>query len=390
MVQLGTFILAFGWFGFNAGSSLAGTDGRIGIVAVNTMIAGMSATLSRHPLHVDRRRQARPVDDVQQHARRPRRDHRAVRLRHAGQRVHHRRDRRRARHLAACSSSTRSRSTTRSARSACTASTARGACSRVGLFSDGTYGAGWNGVGATEYLGVAGKGVTGLFYGDGKQLIAQFDRGAASASRWNVVVGGVIFWVLGKVLGSNRVSAEVEIAGLDIPEMGVPGYPEFVLDHVRRRMMPGRPGRPPPSRQSPQLASLGASAARLSARRASPIVVLPSPSLRSCCICWYRGAAAAPRRLLGRQPQQARCRAGRRAAGGDLPARCTPAAPGCSPRAAREYAAFIALLGALFVITSAGSTCAATWPPRPRVNTAFLAAGALLASVIGTTGAWRC
>ena len=39
MVQLGTFILAFGWFGFNAGSSLAGTDGRIGIVAVNTMIA---------------------------------------------------------------------------------------------------------------------------------------------------------------------------------------------------------------------------------------------------------------------------------------------------------------------------------------------------------------
>src|SRR3954451_13674540 len=46
MVQLGTFILAFGWFGFNAGSSLAGTDGRIGVVAVNTMLAGMSATLS--------------------------------------------------------------------------------------------------------------------------------------------------------------------------------------------------------------------------------------------------------------------------------------------------------------------------------------------------------
>src|SRR5689334_17980449 len=46
MVQLGTFILAFGWFGFNAGSSLAGSDGRIGIVAVNTMLAGMSATLS--------------------------------------------------------------------------------------------------------------------------------------------------------------------------------------------------------------------------------------------------------------------------------------------------------------------------------------------------------
>ena len=34
--------------------------------------------------------------------------------------------------------------------------------------------------------------------------------------------------MIGKLVGSNRVSAEVEIAGLDVPEMGVPGYPEFV------------------------------------------------------------------------------------------------------------------------------------------------------------------
>src|SRR5262249_14264972 len=46
MVQYGTFILAFGWFGFNAGSSLAGTDGRIGIVAANPMLAGMSTTVA--------------------------------------------------------------------------------------------------------------------------------------------------------------------------------------------------------------------------------------------------------------------------------------------------------------------------------------------------------
>jgi ammonium transporter, Amt family len=32
----------------------------------------------------------------------------------------------------------------------------------VGLFADGTYGAGWNNVGITEYLGVSGQGVTGL------------------------------------------------------------------------------------------------------------------------------------------------------------------------------------------------------------------------------------
>jgi Amt family ammonium transporter len=97
----------------------------------------------------------------------------------------------------------------------------------VGLFSDGTYGQGWNLVGATDYLGVKGQGVTGLFYGDSKQLIAQFIE-CGAAIGWNVVVGGVIFYVIGKVLGSNRVAAEVEIAGLDVPEMGIPGYPEFV------------------------------------------------------------------------------------------------------------------------------------------------------------------
>ncbi len=36
----------------------------------------------------------------------------------------------------------------------------------VGIFADGTYGAGWNGVGATSYLGHAGQGVTGLLHGD--------------------------------------------------------------------------------------------------------------------------------------------------------------------------------------------------------------------------------
>src|SRR5262249_23206443 len=46
MVMLGTFILAFGWFGFNAGSSLAGADGRIGIIATNTMLASMSGALA--------------------------------------------------------------------------------------------------------------------------------------------------------------------------------------------------------------------------------------------------------------------------------------------------------------------------------------------------------
>jgi Amt family ammonium transporter len=35
----------------------------------------------------------------------------------------------------------------------------------VGLFADGAYGAGWNNVGVTEYVGVPGQGVTGLIAG---------------------------------------------------------------------------------------------------------------------------------------------------------------------------------------------------------------------------------
>ncbi len=45
LALLGTFILAFGWFGFNPGSTLAATDLRISVVAVNTMLASASGAL---------------------------------------------------------------------------------------------------------------------------------------------------------------------------------------------------------------------------------------------------------------------------------------------------------------------------------------------------------
>jgi Amt family ammonium transporter len=45
MVVAGTFILAFGWFGFNPGSTLSGTDLRLAMVVVNTMLAGIIACL---------------------------------------------------------------------------------------------------------------------------------------------------------------------------------------------------------------------------------------------------------------------------------------------------------------------------------------------------------
>jgi Amt family ammonium transporter len=43
----------------------------------------------------------------------------------------------------------------------------------VGIFADGSYGAGWNGIGAASYLGAAGRGVTGLLHGDTSQFMVQ-------------------------------------------------------------------------------------------------------------------------------------------------------------------------------------------------------------------------
>ncbi|HET6149411.1 MAG TPA: ammonium transporter [Polyangia bacterium] len=229
MVQVGTFILAFGWFGFNAGSSLAGSDGRIGIVAANTMIAGMAATLTG-VLYMWTR-YGKPDPSMMCNSM-----------------------------LAGLVAITSPCAFVSPVSAFIIGGVAGvlvvvavfffdrikiddpvGAISvhgvngmwgvlSVGLFADGSYGQGWNGVGATEYLGSKGAsllGVTGLFYGDSKQIVAQVVEVVAGVG-WNVVVGGLAFVIIGKLLGSNRVSAAVEIAGLDMPEMGMPAYPEFL------------------------------------------------------------------------------------------------------------------------------------------------------------------
>ena len=90
----------------------------------------------------------------------------------------------------------------------------------VGLFADGTsnYGGSWNGVTGS---------VTGLFYGDASQLVAQI-VGIATLVGFVFSFSFVLNWILDILVG-QRVSAETEIAGLDIPEMGQLGYPEFVF-----------------------------------------------------------------------------------------------------------------------------------------------------------------
>ena len=40
----------------------------------------------------------------------------------------------------------------------------------LAIFADGRYGAGWNGIGAEEYLGIAGQGVSGYLVASGFQL----------------------------------------------------------------------------------------------------------------------------------------------------------------------------------------------------------------------------
>ena len=93
----------------------------------------------------------------------------------------------------------------------------------LGLFSDGTYGDGLNGVPGT---------VKGLFYGGGSQLLAQFIGVVVNV----VFVFGVMF-VFFKLLDRiipMRVSEEVEFEGLDQSEVAVTAYPDFSITKSRR------------------------------------------------------------------------------------------------------------------------------------------------------------
>ena len=78
MAVLGTFILAFGWFGFNPGSTLSGTDLRISFVVVNTMLAEHHRRARRDVLPMIKGMKPDPTMMLQRHARRPGRDHRAL------------------------------------------------------------------------------------------------------------------------------------------------------------------------------------------------------------------------------------------------------------------------------------------------------------------------
>jgi Amt family ammonium transporter len=87
----------------------------------------------------------------------------------------------------------------------------------VGLFADGSYGAGLNGVDGA---------VKGLFYGDAGQLAAQAIDCLVVIVFCSLMT--IAFFSILKRTVGMRSAEEAEIAGLDMPEMGALAYPDFL------------------------------------------------------------------------------------------------------------------------------------------------------------------
>jgi len=94
----------------------------------------------------------------------------------------------------------------------------------VGLFASGKYGVGCNGVWRERFVT---DGVRGLFYGDPSQLLIQL-LGAVVLVLFGLGAAWLGF-TLSARFATLRVGRDVELEGLDGPEMGALGYPDFAL-----------------------------------------------------------------------------------------------------------------------------------------------------------------
>jgi Amt family ammonium transporter len=112
----------------------------------------------------------------------------------------------------------------------------------LGLFADGTYAP------IENFNGVAGK-VTGLFYGNGAQLIAQ-SIGLAANLVWVGLTAFIFFKVIDRLVG-NRVSTPVELQGLDLPELGALAYISQDPKVPEARMILHLPAEPRPASVPP-------------------------------------------------------------------------------------------------------------------------------------------
>lgn len=230
MVVAGTFILAFGWFGFNPGSTLSGTDLRISVVVVNTMLAGVAGSLSTMAwmmikgLKPDPSMMCNgmlaglvaitaPCAFVESWA--------AVVIGLI------------AGVLVVESVFFWERRGVDDPVGAISVHGINGSWGVIslGLFANGKYGLGWNGVhrpalGPTD--SALSDGVKGLFYGDASQLWAQLiDVGVVWVFGFTMAY---VWFKLSDKITPLRVSRETEIEGLDGPEMGAHAYPDFAAN----------------------------------------------------------------------------------------------------------------------------------------------------------------
>ena len=245
MAMLGTFILLFGWFGFNAASTFAATDVQFATVAANTAIAaafGACAAMAYCMLTGEKKPDpgmmangmlaglvaiTAPCAFVDPWAA-------AVIGAIAGvlvilsinffDKVH--------------------------IDDPVGAISVHGICGAfgvlaVGLFANGTYGAGWNG---TEGTTAASHGVTGIFGGNFSIGLGQLGAQAIGVIViWTVMLGiaYTFFKIQNSITkGGIRTPAEEEIAGVDMPEMGVLAYPEFAPFNAKEGGYEGQPHAP--------------------------------------------------------------------------------------------------------------------------------------------------
>ncbi|MEK6532168.1 MAG: ammonium transporter [Deltaproteobacteria bacterium] len=218
MAVTGCFILAFGWFGFNAGSTLAGGDLRTGVVVVNTMLASAAGALSA--MFYMWKFYGKP--DISMIANgflaglvaitAPCAFVNSVSAVIIGLIAG----------VLLCVSVFFVERTMRvdDPVGAISVHGLNGAWGMIalGLFADGAYGEGFNGVSGP---------VRGLFYGDASQFVAQI-IGVVTNFVFVFVVMYVFFTILNKIV-PLRVSEEMEVDGLDQHEVAVSAYPDFTI-----------------------------------------------------------------------------------------------------------------------------------------------------------------
>jgi Amt family ammonium transporter len=208
-VIIGVLILFFGWFGFNAGSTLSGTDLRMSVIAMNTMLAGATAATTVMYARLIRTGVADGVA--------------------AGNGA-----------LAGLVAIT-----------APCAFVAPWAAVAIGLIAGLVmlWGEGFvektlkadDPVGAITVHGILGfvgllmvgvfadgsYGVSGLIVGDFGQFVTQL-IGAVAILAWALITGFAMFWILKKTMGLRATDEEQQI-GLDISEHGMTVYEKDLM-----------------------------------------------------------------------------------------------------------------------------------------------------------------